>query len=230
MIEKRKFPRVDLRQKEARLFDHIGARARWSDGSDTKVLDVSHTGAALERAKVSTLVPGQDMALDLLIPNQPAIPVECKVVRVGDHVVGVKFIHMETASRLVLENYLENKLIGLGVRLVNPHYYSPGQDFTYWFHGPHGFNLFIWEKERQVQRLLFELGDHAVAFENGHFAEGGRSDNDVFADESWMRQRLLHGTARTEMCLEILSQVQESKELLTPVVDLLLKLPGRVSR
>jgi hypothetical protein len=222
-MDKRRFPRVDFRKIHPNMQQILGATAQWASGEQTAVFDLSHTGAAVGVPKNNPVSPGEQVALQFHIEKAESASAQCHIVRVGEHVVGVQFTSMDTASRLKFEKFLQSKLMGLSVRLVNPHFYGAKEDFTYWFHGPQDFNVFIWEQKHKVLRALVELGRELLHFENGQFSEGQKTNDPSDTEGEWTRKNITEMTPLMRKTLEILSQVQESKELLEPLIHVLVQ-------
>ena len=220
-MEKRKFPRVDLNNLPADIKRMIGASVVWPWNETTSVIDLSHNGAALAVPKSKNIAPGEELDLQFVIDGFPKFRVASSIARAGEHIVGIKFLAMDTAARMQFEKFLQSKLIGLSVRLVNPHFYGPSDNFTYWFHGPHDFNVFIWEQAGHVERAMVEMGEDVLLYDGGSFRAGQKGLDQASNQQTWRDNPDGNKMEDIHRALEILSQVQESKELLAPLVRLL---------
>ena len=220
-MDKRKFPRVDFKKFKPDVQKIIGAAVLWPSGETSPVFDLSHTGAALSSPKEQKLKVGDILKITFEIQGKKQADVSCKIVRVGEHVVGVQFAEMNTQARMSFEKFLQSKLMGLNVRLVNPHFYGAKEDFTFWFHGPNDFNVFLWKKGKGLGRVLVELGADLLLFENNEFSQGVKSNEPSDTDGRWVQKNIPGMNMLMQQTLEILTQVQESKELLEPFIEVL---------
>lgn len=225
MREKRQFPRVDLKNIPEDMKNILGATVSWPWQEVTHVHDVSHNGAALGAPTQQTLEAGQELDLQFRVDGFPKFKVTGVVARAGQHMVGFKFIAMDTQQRVNFERFLQGKIMGLNVRLVNPHFYGSNSPFTYWFHGPHEFNVFIWEQNGQIERAQIEMGTDVLEYVDRSFKiatkEATVGETEPLAKKGAVAALSLQDSLYK--ALEILSHVQESKELLAPLVRLLLE-------
>lgn len=247
------------RRKSARVQIHpLGAHpeiaVRWPTGEAMQVIDLSHSGAALKptgaielraprrtRNQASNQTTNQtkneagQSALTEIetlwsFPGQAPVVFVAQVIRL-DPTVALRFVRVSPAARLALANYLKEKLLGLSLKLVNPHYYGPDQKFSYWFQGPGETNVYLWHYKQYLFSARIELLGHVLEYrkteepageelwagelrlgENGSQEKLERLSRSDSADRSWERL--------TE-ALQLLEQVQDSRELLNELIEAL---------
>lgn len=226
-IEKRKFPRIAVKTTHPDVPHLGGVSALWPGGEVSDVLDMSYTGAALSRPAKSAVAEQDRVRLEFRVQGTETVPIEAEIVRSGEHVVGVRFCELSTEARLCFEKFLKEKLLGLSLRLVNPHYYGSKLDFTYWFHGPNETNIFLWVEKKALKKAMIELGSEVLLFEDNTFSEGESSSEHGARSAKMLRSNVQGGSALMKKVFELAAQVQEGRELLEP---LLRKLGERVQR
>jgi len=223
--DKRQFPRIDLRSLPEEMVKILGASVAWPWKETTVVQDMSFSGAALAVPAKKTVTAGDELELEFLVEGLANFKSTVAVAWVGQHIVGVKFTAMDATDRLNFEKFLQSKVIGLGVRLVNPHFYGPNSQFTYWFHGPHEFNVFLWQKNGSIDQARIEMGADSLDYSDEKFQLSAKDPEPAGRATSASLQENLSLQETIRKALEILSQVQDSKELLAPLVRLLMNTP-----
>ncbi len=219
--DKRKFPRVQIANEKGELQKIMGVTVRWADGASSDVLDMSYSGAALSRPPGLKAAAGDTVSLDFQIDQQARTQISAQVVRVGEHVVAIHFQAISAAARVALEDFLRERLLGLSLRLINPHYYDAKEDFTYWFHGPNETNIFLWMKKKALGRAMVELGGQVLVYENEQFSEGemiGEGDDKAARMTSHQIKKM---TPLMYAVLELIAHVQDGGELLDRLIHAL---------
>jgi hypothetical protein len=177
--DQRRFPRIFL--QKADVFQAMaGARVAWANGVATNVLDLSYTGAALERPKAESFEKGQSIELKFSFAGGQPASVKSKVVRADPNLVGVQFESLSPQARLAFETFLTDNLLGLHLHAVDPNLFSKTQDFTHWFHGPKDTNVFIWIKSEQLHKAIVEI-DHQILVWNQGVLSQGKSRADLLS-------------------------------------------------
>jgi hypothetical protein len=175
--EQRRFPRVFLQNAEA-FNSLVGAKAVWPGGQLSEILDLSYTGAAVAGPAPHEIEKGETVELEFQFAGQKSARAQSKVIRNDGKIIGVQFSELDPRSRLSFENFMNDNLLGLNLRQVDPGLFSQNQDFTHWFHGPKDTNVFVWESGRSLQKAIVEI-DHQILVWNQGVLSQGKSRGDL---------------------------------------------------
>lgn len=234
-INRRRFPRINIRQELEKAKALIGASVDWLEDETSQMFDISYLGAAIERPKKFKAQSGDVISLQMKLGDFEPIQVEGLVVWFNDRLVGVEFQNMDHVSRSRIDEFLEDKIVGSHMIPVSPNYFSDHVDFQHWFHGPNNTNVFLWEpKGKRISRAMISFDGQAMIFEEGEFHRaGGEMDWDVqatYSAESLPKKEtdellviLEKDSPLVDRSIEILAQLQEFhepiKELLTVILE-----------
>jgi hypothetical protein len=232
--DQRRFPRVFLQNADV-FRALVGAKLIWSADVTTDLLDLSYTGAAAVQPPARHFEKGQALSLDFSFAGQAPVKVNAKVVRSDGKIVGLQFSELEAPARLAFENFLNDNLLGLNLRQVDPKLFSQSQDFTNWYHGPKDTNVFIWTLNGSLTKAIVEI-DHLILVWNQGVLKQGKSRSDLSSAIDDYYSPVLYESLRAGQSVDqillsrvvkILSQVNEPHG---PVSSLLEKLKGAASK
>lgn len=166
--QNRKYPRVFFKgiQETDKI---IGIEAELENGMRLRVLDISYVGAAILKSSKDALnfEKGKKINVKFYIEDQKKPQeVMAEVIREDQKMIAVHFPDMSAETRLCLQKFLKEKLIGLNMHLVNPDFYIKEQKFDYWFHGPNETNVFIWKNTDGIEKATIEINYQVLTFDN----------------------------------------------------------------
>jgi len=218
---RRRFPRVNLQNQMDQAKIIVGAKVDWLDQCESEVFDISYKGVAVNRPQGLSLRAGDTTDLKLILGKLEPCTLKAKVVWFNDHVVGLEFLDIDHVTRMIIDEFLEDKIIGAHMVPVSPQYFSEQVDFQYWYHGPNNTNVFLWESgDNQLTRAMVSFDDQAMIFEEGAFHRAG-SEMDWDVQASYSTETL--PSQENEDLLVILEKdsplVQRSIEILTQLKD-----------
>lgn len=170
---RRRYPRIVIPQGLTDLKKLIGIEAVVSGGEKTSLLDLSYAGAALQRVNnESKFKTGDEIRIEFVFDNKASRTVNAEVVRVTDTALGVRFISMPADTRLELERYMNDKMLGLNIHQVRADLLNARdrrRDLSHWFHGPRDTNIFLWQKNSELTKAVVEIDYQILHYENGDF-------------------------------------------------------------
>lgn len=213
----RAFQRVKLHDHADNMRTIIGATVEISTLSgQLAVYDISYKGAAFECPEGNWSVNDTlQLILDL---SGPRVEVECRVVRLKEPIIAVQFLSMSASGHKALEVFLRDKLSGSQMVLVNREFMNGFEEVDYWFQGPGGNNVFLWQRGDDLLRGIVELFDLMIFYEDGLFIQRAKSA----ADEMAVGREEIATLENIKRALGLLSQVEDPDEILKPLINLLL--------
>jgi hypothetical protein len=217
---KRRFQRVPINNQflnEVKPFMNV--RARWGVFEDVAVLDLSFRGAALARPDCGVFQKDDQIKLIFELPEKQVIEVPSRIAWAKEKVIGIEFLPLNDDVRSALEYFLNDKLIGLMLRRINPKYVAAYNDMDYWFNGPNYTNIFIWQKNMVLSRAIMELADEIVAFEDNNLVKMDRSS----ADGSLNRSSEPPSRNTIKKLVGLLGNVADQDGVLAPLVKELVR-------
>ncbi len=163
----RRFPRVYLHTLQPELAKVLGARGGWVGSSELAVCDLSYTGVAFLRSAMAhgpiSFRERERMELVLHLAGERApVKVQATLVRATDAVVAFDFKALNSSTRLIIEKFLQSKLVGLHLRPVAREHYRSAETLeglTHWFQGPANTNILLWYSELSLKKAVIEVGD-----------------------------------------------------------------------
>lgn len=191
-------------------------------GRSFPVLDLSHTGLALQRDEIPdhelpdiTKTESMSIALGLLNP----VAVQVVLVRHSERVLAFEFSNVSTEGRLAIDRFLDPKMIGLNMRPVDRAFFSPGETFSLWYCGPRDTNFFLWMSGGKVDRSIIQMGEDqfAIAPSNVSGVRFVRQTSDGVSqkdDASTLRKSVL-------FALDVALQVRDGGDAIAGLVKLL---------
>lgn len=228
---KRRFERIQIDEShvdQAKVF--LAAKAEWSAGMESQIVDMSYTGLALTNPKGLELSLDQGQTLKLHLGDLEPFDISVTVMWKNESICGVSLNFMSGDGRLTYNRFLEDKILGSELHAVDRKLFSTEMDCTHWYQGVGDTNVFLWidgeGDDQVVQSALVELDDYHLLYRDGKVAEvgGGVSEggfhskygeitSEVIVKDLALREKEFIGRV-----VSLLSQIQEFKK---PMVDVL---------
>ncbi|MCC6138566.1 MAG: PilZ domain-containing protein [Bdellovibrionaceae bacterium] len=201
--EKRKYRRVSVQSLGATL---SGLEVQVVGGGKVELYDVGYGGAAFSHPEGTTLAPGETVAVDFFLNGAKSQTINGRIVRLTDAMFAVEFIDPSKDTKLFVDKLITSRMVGLNMNLIDPQYYRGKETFAYWFHGPKGTNLFLWEDDGKLQKASLDLPDLAVHWTDGMF----QIDNKMSRAGQEKIQGAAFGEGALRLAAEILSQMRSN--------------------
>ncbi len=182
--DQRRFLRVNTASKNGKLNPLASLSLRWESGEVVKVFDMSYGGVACGVPEKEELKAGQAKSFEIMFTNSDDVNFVAEVVWVGDDFVGLNFESLSVESRLAINHFLDNKILGVSLKLVDQQFYSKQMTCQFWYQGGLGVNLYLWQTGDEITRGEVEFEDSTVVFEkdsikcaveNEQVTEGGKN-------------------------------------------------------
>lgn len=170
-VDKRRFPRITLGDllDDLRVINEAVITEAKEESTHLEVMDLSYDSLAFKKNPKIEISTGDQFFIALQLAGYPKQVFEVKVVRTTKEVIAVQLLKVSAEQRLVLENFLKDKMIGHNTYLVAKEFYSKKENFTHWFHGPNSTNIIIWRVGTAVSKAVFEMDNDILFFENGRW-------------------------------------------------------------
>jgi hypothetical protein len=165
----RRFLRVITSEKEGISKPIESLVMTWEDGQILKVFDVSYGGVACEVPKDEPLQTSEVRAFRIQFPWGLSYKFIAEVVWVTNKFIGLNFSPLSIESRQALNKFLDDKMLGLGLRLIDKKFYSEKMTCQYWYQGGFGVNMYLWENDGKIIRCELELEDFLVKLNGENF-------------------------------------------------------------
>ncbi len=167
----RRYKRASLQVEGAGVVQEIASASAQYRGETFSVVDLSHTGIALLRTRGDSKVepspaggPPEPMTITLGMFEPKSI--QAQPVRSSDRVLAFELVSVPTDARLLIDRFLDPKMIGLNMRTVDRSYFSSGETFSLWYCGPRDTNFFLWMSGSKLERALLQLGDEQYGLDH----------------------------------------------------------------
>lgn len=201
--EKRKYRRVSVQSLGATL---SGLEVQIAGGGKVELYDVGYGGAAFSHPEGTTLAAGETVAVDFFLNGVKSQTITGRIVRLTDAMFAVEFLDPSKDTKIFVDKLITSRMVGLNMNLIDPQYYRGKETFSYWFHGPKGTNLFLWEDQGKLQRASLDLPDLAVHWADGMF----QIDNKMSRAGQEKIQGAAFGEGALRLAAEILSQMRSN--------------------
>ncbi len=204
--ERRRYSRVQVQGVGAMI---SGLSVELVGVGPVELVDLGYGGAAFsqpEKARVS--LTGEIINLDFFMNGKKGHTLKARVARLTDQMFAVEFVEATKNMKTFVDQLISNRMVGLNMNLVDPQFYRGKESFAYWFHGPKGTNLFLWENNGVLQKATMDFPDLALHWENGKF----HIDNKMNRGNKLQGPALGEGLMR--LAAEILSQMRSNVDLL----------------
>lgn len=130
------------------------------------VYDISHTGLAILRENMKDHeIPDSSVSekISVQLGRYPSFDANAKVVRHSEKILAFEFEKISAQGRLAVDQFLDPKMVGLNMRVVDRSIYSSDETFSLWLCGPRDTNFFIWQKQSdQIDRALLQMGRESI--------------------------------------------------------------------
>lgn len=171
---RRRHPRVNIRQDLERAKALVGAEVLWGSSERTPIFDISYQGAALAKPKSFVPQVDQEIEVQLHLGSLEPVELQARVVWMNEKILGLQFREMDHKGRMTIDDFLEDKIVGAHMISVSEQYFAEHVDFQKWFHGPNNTNVFLWMPDsNRVQRAMVSFDGQALIFEGGEFHRAG---------------------------------------------------------
>ncbi len=161
-LEPRRYKRALLLTGGEGIQQEIASASALFRGKPFAVVDLSHTGVAIERGAISDAQLPDSAKPEPMVLNCGLLEpfsVQLTLARHSDRVLAFEFVDVPTDGRLTIDRFLDPKMIGLNMRQVDRSFFSPGETFSLWFCGPRDTNFFLWMNGARLDRAIIQLGD-----------------------------------------------------------------------
>lgn len=158
----RRYKRALLLTGGGGIQQEIASASAQFRGKPFAVVDLSHTGVAIERGDLTDADfpdASKPESMVLNVGMLEPFSVQATLARHSESVLAFEFVDVPTEGRLTIDRFLDPKMIGLNMRAVDRSFFSPGETFTLWFCGPRDTNLFLWMNGSRLDRAIIQLGD-----------------------------------------------------------------------
>lgn len=167
--EQRRYPRVILKSSLAEVIGALSAQVIWPNLESSDVVDVSYKGAAVRRPGLFPVAVQNQADVEVKLGIYPPFQVRARIAWTTLEGVGLEFTEINADGHQAMAEFLDAKLLGRGLKPVEKVFFSPGQNFSYWFQGPSGIHVFVWlNSSRLIDRVNVDFGTETVHFERGH--------------------------------------------------------------
>jgi hypothetical protein len=166
--DQRRFPRVQVQTPFGDVFRFLGGRVFWPNNEVSEVLDLSYKGLAARRPGVFKIL--DKAVVKLLVELGDETPYECtgRVVWSNKEWVGVEINTLPPVAHISLRKFLDDSLLGQGLRRVDAAHFASGNTFDYWFQGGAACHLFIWlNAQKIVEKVQFDIDGDKLELHRG---------------------------------------------------------------
>lgn len=206
--EKRKYRRVQVQTLGATL---SGLEVQIAGLGTVELYDIGYGGAAFAQPSGGArFLAGETIAIDFFLNGIKTQNINGRIVRLADTMFAVEFIDATKDTKMFVDKLITSRMVGLNMNLIDPQYYRDKETFSYWFHGPKGTNLFLWEDQNKLQRATLDLPDLAILWADGMF----QIDNKMSRAGQEKLQGITFGEGALRLAAEILSQMRSNVESL----------------
>lgn len=168
MIEKRRYPRVQLNPSLGEVLAILGAQVAWPNEETSDVLDLSYKGAAVRRPGLYPIALESKSMMSVQLGWLDPFVVEARLAWANLDWVGLEFADLPADGHRAMAEYLDARLTGAKLKPIERALYSGAQDFTAWYQGPSGTHVFVWlDSTHRIERVHVDFGGVPVHFERG---------------------------------------------------------------
>jgi hypothetical protein len=205
--EKRKFRRVSVQTLGASL---SGLEVQLVGGGRVELYDIGYGGAAFTQPEAPLASAGETVALDFFLNGVKSQTINGRIVRLTNEMFAIEFLDPSKDTKMFVDKLITSRMVGLNMNLIDPQYYKGKETFSYWFHGPKGTNLFLWEDQGKLLRASLDLPDLAVHWNDGMF----QIDNKMSRSGQEKIQGAAFGEGALRLAAEIISQMRSNVDSL----------------
>ena len=165
--DRRKFVRVITKARQGQLEPIEQLSLTWESGEEAAIFDISYGGVACSAPSKENIKTGDTKSFVVAFPNSTPVKMAAEVAWVNDEFVGLNFEPLSVEARSSLNSFLDAKILGLSLRLIDQQFYAPNMTCQYWYQGDFGVNLYLWEDKGQVTKGEVEFDNSIVSFNQG---------------------------------------------------------------
>lgn len=222
----RRYKRALLMTGTAGIQHDIASASAQFRGRPFAVVDLSHTGVAIERGGIIEADlpdPAKPEPIVLNLGVLEPFSAQVTLARHSDRVIAFEFVDVSTDGRLTIDRFLDPKMIGLNMRAVDRSFFSPGETFSLWYCGPRDTNFFLWMNSGSLDRAIIQLGDEQFTLA----PSAGPSRAVRFVRHSAVSTGKSNGESNLELrdsvlfALDVALQVKEGGDAMSGLVKLL---------
>ncbi|MCB0392636.1 MAG: PilZ domain-containing protein [Bdellovibrionales bacterium] len=179
--DRRKFVRVITKAKQGQLEPIEELTLKWSHGKELPIFDISYGGVASEVPDDINLNMGEIHSVAIVFPNRASVQVAAEVVWLSGKLVGLNFEPLSLTARTQINDFLDAKIVGQSLRLIDQQYYSPQMTCQYWYQGNYGVNLYLWEDKGVITKgeVVFDNSSVKITEENVEWSRSLEEINDL---------------------------------------------------
>ncbi len=228
-LNQRRHPRAYFWNPSSPIQRILGVKATLS-ARPLEVYDLSFSGMACAVPQDLPLQPLDKVAIELEMPGDKRLPVLGRVVWMNSRAFGVEFDSLSLEHRLLLDDFLQDRLVGGYLQEIDAAYFFEEAQFNVWFAGPKDTHLFFWfdKKKNRIDRFTMELDSNLITYERDRFSGAGRLTKRLRTTPDEELFELLDQEAPlVKRCLEVLSQLSTEKY---PIRELVAAILGRSAR
>jgi len=218
-LERRRFERVALNLDWGKAKPILGAKIMWPNGESGEVLDMSYQGLAGMRPALYEIKVSQKVQVHMDLPGEQSANLVGRVVWFNDTMVGLEFSPLDLDTRALIDEFLEDRLVGLHLRSIDRRYFKEGESFSHWYHGPKETNIYLWISVKgDLERAIIEMEGQSLVYENGELLGAGLNVSSVDSD---LKVEMPNSSPMVKRAREVLSQLKEQQKPLRHLLEVL---------
>lgn len=211
----------------------LGAQLSWPNHEVSQIFDLSYQGVAVAKPSLFEGKANEEIMVTFKLGDNEEFSATLMVMWISENAVGGELLNLTLAMREKIDDFLEDRLLGLHLRPVNKKYFAQKSDFSHWYHGPKDTNVFIWqERSGQISKAEIELDGRVLIYSDGELLSGGGQEyslTDAIGSGSRVEQdldlsvNLGRDAPIVRRVMNILSQIEEQKGPLKDLIAALAK-------
>lgn len=111
--------------------------------------------------------------------------INCKVYRSETRLLVVSSPYQDINFKKRVIDYFTPEEIAANMHFVDRSNYALEQTFSYWFHGPLDTNVYIWDHNDEIHRILIEYLGSIYDWKSGVLSRGPSRDNLSYSTEDY---------------------------------------------
>lgn len=197
--DQRKFVRIITNNSQGQIEPIEKLTLHWDSGEIVPIYDISYGGVACQLPQKEDLQINDFKAFTIVFPAGTKEKFIAKIVWKNKTLLGLNFESLSLKARMELNQFLDNKILGVSLRLIDKKYYSQAMTCQYWYQGHYGVNIYLWENEGKIVKGEVEF-DNSIVSINKDSIEWSRS-LEALEDQDLKKDLLV------KKSIDILSQV-----------------------
>lgn len=229
--ERREHVRVPVASDWGEVQPLLGATLHWPNHETSQVFDISYFGVATGKPALFEVKIEDAVQIQMDLGEETSLKLNARVAWGTDKVVGLRLDPLGIDERQALDEFLEDRLIGINLRRIDRRHFG-SFDFSVWYHGPNDTNVFLWTdlKTDRILKAEIELDGRVLIFDGAELLTGGarpRSITDEIGsgsvDEAELPAVASGSLPIVKRALAILAQVDERRGPMRDFLALLVK-------